>query len=115
MDIKTFGNSKAAQTLVKILNELDDPKIASKVSYLFHSYNTGLKSIKDIKDRKVRRDLLLMWKNKFIKTVGNKDLPKEVQSYLLNIITRGYKIIMREEKKVTTRQYRLKQINSSKI
>lgn len=84
LDAFTFGNSKAAITLVDILNETDNEKITQKVSGFIVRYHQLIKHAQDIKDPTTRSIVGYM----FIEKINNSTLevPDKVKSFMKNVV-----------------------------
>lgn len=84
LDPFTFGNSKAATTLVDILNEIDSEKVTQKVSGFIVRYHSLIKHVEDIKDPTTRSIVGYM----FIEKINNSTLevPDKVKSFMKNVV-----------------------------
>jgi hypothetical protein len=86
----TFGDSRAAQSLIRILNQY--PKAQSKISrYLSHSF-TLMNAIPMIPNQVNRSLLNIVYKHQLASLALLTDLPEEVISYTKNVLNTKYKI-----------------------
>ena len=86
LDKNTFGKSKAAEVLIKILNEIGDVRLGRRVAQLFTQFSQGVHAIDDgILECKMRRSLLELWCSKSKERALMADIPEKVRSYLMNI------------------------------
>lgn len=99
MDKNTFGNSEAADILVRILNERKDASLQSKVSSFLRDFHIGFNELKKIENRTVRIWFYNLWKEKFEKDADRFD--EEISKFVKNIIVGRcrlyYKLISRPQ------------------
>ena len=103
LDPCTFGDSRAAKILVKILVE-HPISVARKASRLFCRYNHGLNQLVGIKDANIRITLLKLWLDFHIQTIKQGDFPEGVDSYLSNVMSKGYKNVLKEAQVLRSQQ-----------
>lgn len=84
IDLYTFGNTKAAQSLVKILDEPQYKKFAKKVSRYLAGHNEMLNAITIIPDFKQRKKLLEIYRNYAIPT--SLIVPELIKSHMYNVL-----------------------------
>lgn len=84
LDPFTFGNSKAATTLVEILNEIDSEKVTQKVSGFIVRYHSLIKHVADIKDPTTRSIVGYMFIEKINKSTL--EVPDRVKSFMKNVV-----------------------------
>lgn len=84
LDPFTFGNSKAATTLVDILNEIDSEKVTQKVSGFIVRYHSLIKHVEDIKDPTTRSIVGYMFIEKINKSTL--EVPDKVKSFMKNVV-----------------------------
>lgn len=94
LDPYTFGDSKGAIILAKILSQSEYEKYRSQVSVKFIRFCTLMRAIHDVKDLSSKSNLCLLIITDARKKVGDWNAPKVVKSYLLSIMNRGYRIQM---------------------
>ena len=87
MDLTTFGKNPAAETLVRILNKLENKKISNKICSAVEDFRITVKGLKDVSDKKIRKKLLFLTKDTAKSVIENLDVPDEVKSYTLNVET----------------------------
>jgi hypothetical protein len=95
MDKNTFGDGKAAETLAKII-DTKYPKCSRKVSCHYHRFGTGMRmlfySLFKYEDQHgFLLSILRMYREKEFGAVNDMNLPAEVKSYLLNVMSKTYK------------------------
>jgi len=86
LDPGTYGDSKAAVVLTKILNEIGDHKLARKVGNYFCYYCRGVMQIATLTDEEIRTEFFHMWKERFKLLIEEAKMPEKVASYLRNIM-----------------------------
>jgi hypothetical protein len=96
LDKNTFGDSRAAEVLVDMLNASGDPKLVRRVCRLFTLYSQTMGELKVIKSRKVYRCIASLWLERCKTQALNNALPPKVLSYLNNIEQSLYKTAIRE-------------------
>ena len=97
LDVGTFGGSRAAVTLVKIL--ANDPISVKKVGKLWGIYSTGIRQINEnIKDPQIWGKLIALWRDTYLRKVEASDIIAESKSYLKNLIMGLYRKTMRSKK-----------------
>jgi hypothetical protein len=87
IDLYTYGNSPAAVTLAKIINEKNIP--SKKISRLIDKFGYTLNELAKI-DRRISFGLakiIYLQRNDIIK-----DYPIEIRTYLANVIATKYRI-----------------------
>ena len=93
IDKHTFGGSKASETLAMLLNE-KYPRSTGKVSRIYHKYTKDLTDIFIMWTSNYYADcimdLLDLHRKKRMDTVNNSNLPNELKSYLLNVMSVAY-------------------------
>ena len=95
MDLRTFGDSKASETLVKLLDQYDCKSVSNKVSRFIISYRERVYALNDIKDKSIRRSFLELLNNDFKNKIDKIDIPTDIKSYCLNIINALFKMQLR--------------------
>jgi len=86
MNQNTFGKTKAANDLVRILeNEDVEKKTIKKISKKLTNYNRGLNAIVQINDEKIKAQLLEIWKDVNLEDVSNINVSKDIIDHLKNI------------------------------
>ena len=89
MDKNTFGDSPAAETLVKILER--HPQFSRTASRLHHGLNYGLNQLHTVQDLGVRKAFFRFALNHYLESVTNSKLSDEVKTFLKNIMRRSYR------------------------
>ncbi|QDJ96541.1 hypothetical protein Xoosp13_355 [Xanthomonas phage Xoo-sp13] len=84
LDKHTFGSSKAAETLVDILNEHSNARLNAKVSSFLTNHNYMLNQLSYIKDVSVRLAFINMVGLK-IKNESIRNWPPRVVTYAKNV------------------------------
>lgn len=104
LDSGTFSNSNAGKVLVDILNKSDDKIVGKKVGRVFNNYTKTLKELKKI-NTKIAIYLASMHYADVLKTI---DLyPKDINTYLKNIVTTEYRKFLFEMDAHTPHKKRL--------
>ena len=86
IDKNTFGKSKAAEVLTKLLNEVGDEKLSRRVCRLFTMYSQGARAIVNaVEDPHLRHSLASLWCEREKQKVLRATMPEDIRSYLLNI------------------------------
>lgn len=90
LDINTFGNSKAAETLVDILNSYDNPHYLRKVSSFLSEHNKMLNQIRLMNDPHIRLSFINMVGDKIRQsTIDN--VPERIVTFTKNVAQRNVK------------------------
>jgi len=86
LDVYTFGKTKAATVLARILSEPEYSKYISSVSAFLTKFNKKLNDIEisDI-DYKTKEYVLQLIMKEFNKVIIKKALPVKLKSYIKNI------------------------------
>jgi len=79
----TFGNSRAAEVLVLLVQ--DNKSYKWKVSRCFHDFSRGILAISDVKDVSFRKELYRIWFEKCRNRVLKSTLPETVKTFLINV------------------------------
>lgn len=90
LDAHTFGNTPAAENLIKILN--DNPLYINRVNRIINKAFVQLKQVSLLEDSIVRGEVLSLIKNKFVKMINDNNIPDIIKSHVCNVITHKYKI-----------------------
>lgn len=86
LEKNTFGGTRAAESLVRIINESQDKGWARSVSKLFANYSMGIHEIhRGIKNKGFRDSLISLWNQHASEKIERSDLPDKIRSYLNNI------------------------------
>ena len=105
MDKYTFGKSPCFVKLAKILDEINNKKLTSRVSKLLHSYFTKLKKIDHFEVREDRIYFGRLVTNYYIKSVHERKLlelwPPVVYSHLMTCLNSRYKVFINEKSNST--------------
>lgn len=96
LDKNTFGDSRAAEVLVDMLNSNGDPKLVKRVCRLFTMYSQTMWELKKIENSKVYRQMMNLWFEKCKAQALNNSLPPKILSYLNNIEQALYKTMVRQ-------------------
>ena len=82
------GNIPSAKALENILNELENRKVNSKISNIFHDYHVDMMNLKHIPDKQIKNKyqtiLFINIKNRIN---NDKKIPEKVASHLLCVIS----------------------------
>lgn len=123
MNLKTdtFGKFQSGINLVKILNELDDPKTVKKISKEYHSYTRGIRLIfKDMDYSDIAHGVGRVWLNSSSERVMLLDIPLNVRAHLRNTMVSIFRVNIRkqneyrqEDKKLRNKYRRKVAINGS--
>ena len=92
LDPYTFGDSKAAINLAKILSEPEHRKYSSKVSVFYGRFNQRMMAIYAVRDFSIRQHLSWLIMKDARDKIGSSVMPELVKSHLLNIMNRVYKM-----------------------
>ena len=84
----TFGDSKAAMVLAERLSVLDKRSLTAKVGRLLSFFNLTLKQLPKLDNKIFIQVSKLVYDDVILKA---DDLPKEVSSYVKNILSAKYK------------------------
>jgi len=90
----TFGKSKAAQDLAKILSE--NPKQIRKSQKFSSDFNHGIHQIGHIPDRGVRTAVLQGWRDRQLAHVKASVLTDEVKRFLCNVMSCHYREALKQ-------------------
>lgn len=85
-DIGTYGKTDAAKTLARILNKRDNPKLNRKVGHIWDECVAILMSIEQVSNPRNKISLANLLRDHMMKTIRSRRFPKEVRSYLTNIV-----------------------------
>ena len=100
MNITTFGNSKCAQNLIKILEEENNPNYQKLVSRFLIYNNKIIKEIAKIEDNEVKMTLC----NLFLENIKKSEIkvPKKILTHAINILVGKIRteIVPTKEKKI---------------
>lgn len=80
----TFGNSKASEVLIEILNKRNDLKLTKWVSKILNSHSTGIAEIQKMGDSKLRLRFINYWTKYHIDWTNKLDT--EVGNFTRNVI-----------------------------
>lgn len=99
IDKNTFGGSPAAETLVKMISQMDKKdasKILFRISRRYHQYTKGMKAIREnfIEDE-WRNCFARLWYEDNKKKLENAHIPIHLKTYLANIEQTLYKRTIR--------------------
>lgn len=86
----TFGDSQAAITLAKILDQRDDRNLRRSVSSFWGNYNRGIKEIRAIKNVPIRRSLMIAWRETAVNRIARFS-DTEIVTYLRNIVVAKFR------------------------
>ena len=84
LDKGTFGNSKAAIDLIKILNDNYNEAVNRKVSKILSSYFDGVKDLRNLKTHKFK--ISSMWRDQYIKKTKEFNFDYSIESRIRNLI-----------------------------
>lgn len=84
LEKNTFGNSDCAQNLVKILIEINDEKITTKVSRFLISNNKIIHSLSKIEDNDVQKTLAQLYRASLLKSEIT--VPEKVKTHAINVL-----------------------------
>lgn len=85
LDKNTFGDSKAAETLAKILDE--EPHLVRPIGKIYADFCRGLRQIQTgIKDNKLKSRLLAMWTDFFLNDAQKRFADSKCKTFLLNLM-----------------------------
>ena len=87
MDDCTFGNSKAAINLMRILNNPGYQLYARRASRMLAKYLTSLKAIGDIPLKETRETVLKLWLVRFRELNGNANFPLIIETHMNTVAT----------------------------
>lgn len=96
LDSRTFGSSKAAISLVEILNKNNNPKEVTKVSRKLIEFN---KSLRDLTNSKsvIKPHLGNLLLKEVIEGVnGSFNISEEAKSFVVNVIKTAYRVWLTE-------------------
>jgi len=86
MNQNTFGKTKAANDLVKILEEESATKKTIRIiGKKLTNYNRGLNAIIKISDHKVREQLLIIWRKRNLDEIEMINVSKNVYNHIRNV------------------------------
>ena len=96
MDCYTFGNSPVHVTMSKILSELNNKKITSKVSVVFNRVAKVFKELEFVNNDTVFKNMCFLVLEDAKKHCKNMDIPCFVKSHLINMIMVEYREALRK-------------------
>jgi hypothetical protein len=109
MDQFTFGDSRAATNLVKILNDPDNAPCRNKVSNILSRWADYSNAVMDIQNPTICRGTLDMWRQHFLSSLRDDQIPTPVRSHAENVMVATYRkcrAIVDERAKELARQKR---------
>jgi len=89
VDKGTYGNSKCAIDLAKILTDINNKGITGKVGKILHNFNCGMDDLSNTK--KMTESFYKIWYIRYKTAILNKRFPKDVETRVLNLITGKYR------------------------
>ncbi len=89
----TFGSSPAEVSLARILNEINDRRLASRAGGLVNRFDLIIKEINCIETPSVKRYLLDVSRRDFFSSVDNLNASEKVKTYIKNVLTIRYRKI----------------------
>jgi len=90
INIGTFGNNPAEVRLNELLIEQQDEQITHWVCATLAKFRQGVAALKPV-EPKWRKTFLSMLREKYLTLVENRELPEKIKTFLLNVITAGYR------------------------
>lgn len=87
LDPFTFGDSKACQNLVDMLNKTKDIKLARQISKIINQYNTLVKQLDLLTDFRSRTFLLTLL-NQELHRKSFENCPEIIKTHTFNVICR---------------------------
>lgn len=89
----TFGNTKAAISLVNVLTKFSN-KYTKKVGRLLDKFTRGLQQIQMINDLDIKLSMMSLWRKAALEQTEN--LPDEIKRFTKNILIAKYREIIRK-------------------
>lgn len=87
LDKGTFGNSKACERLVRVLNEAQNKMANRRISAVLTELNLCFAMLETIGSEKAKRHLSRLAVQHALNSTSNFDVPEEMKSLTKNIIT----------------------------
>jgi hypothetical protein len=98
IDVGTFGKTRAAIALAKILNEVNDNKATNKSYHFVDDFNCILRDLKVVSSRDTKYNLsTLAWKDSVEKVKQCPAMPDKVKTYVINVLTTTRRKFITEE------------------
>ena len=95
MESYTFGDSKAAISLIKILNEAESEWYVKKAVRILSKYFKALASLSHIPDKGIRETSYKIWREHFMESVDKTQFPTIVGTHMKCVIVGEYRKAMR--------------------
>lgn len=87
----TFGNAPVEVSLARILNELNNRRLASRVGSLLNRYDAIVKALIEIENPRVKRYLADVSKKDFYNLVDALPVSEKVKTHIKNALTIRYR------------------------
>ena len=115
IDSCTFGNSKAAINLIKILQNPENSIYCHKVLKILSKYMTAIKSLTFIPQKGTRETALSIWCDSFTTNVNKSSFfPDVIKTHMNNVMIAQKRKLLRECKEYfaleTTLNHRLRRV-----
>ena len=91
MDQFTFGKSKAAIELARMLSLDENNKFSEKVKRFLDNFNRGIAEFLSIEDDAVRRRAIGLWRQDCFSSLDKAILPDEIRSFTKCVADTKYK------------------------
>jgi hypothetical protein len=97
LDPYTFGDSKSAVNLAKLLNEhfvsksLTEGQVSS-LCKLVSSHQKWFKQLSELSDTSLRKHMGKLLLNELMERVAARPVPEVIKSHLLNVVNKHYRI-----------------------
>ena len=95
MDKYTFGDSRAAVSLVSILDKPDNESYEHNASRIIDKYLKSLIALRHIPDKSIRETAYRLWHDHFMERVDDTKFPYLVETHIKAIIVGEYRKAMR--------------------
>jgi hypothetical protein len=93
----TFGNAPVEVSLARILNEINNRRLASRVGSLMNRFDSIVKEVNKMEKLRVKRYLLDISKKDFFSLVDDLDTNEKVKTHVKNALTIRYRKVYNRE------------------